>query len=394
MGNKIINGNLKVTGTLTNNSDVEYEITSNKVTSLTVSSTNTQYPSAKAVYDAVENVRELAEGKCKAMVLDYSLTIAGLKQYGASYLGGFSIWNSSTEEFEDKKTELFNGDYDNATVQNSYFNSSDNYVNLPSAGPLDEIYLLFGNFTAGAYIKAVKRNDLNTFFKNGDTIYVIQVDVPDRWYGSGSYYKLETALSGYLKNDMSLIPATTNTYDIGSSSYAWKDLYLSGSIYAINELTFIVDNTSLYIMNSTNLRPTTAGNKNLGSSYYKWKDLYLAGKLYGATYNIDIDDLYSFTYNVSYSANTTIQLGVMNIFSKSADTTLTLASAPANTYPEYKAIITNSNVTAITITLPSGTVILTNDDVNVVVNGNTFSLSGGHTCELNIMNLNCVVIIF
>ena len=46
-----------------------FEVTSNKVTSLTSSSTNTQYPSAKVVYDAIEDVREIAQGRKTAYVI-------------------------------------------------------------------------------------------------------------------------------------------------------------------------------------------------------------------------------------------------------------------------------------------------------------------------------------
>jgi len=36
---------------------------SNKTTTLTASSTDTQYPSAKVVYDTTEDIREIAAGK-------------------------------------------------------------------------------------------------------------------------------------------------------------------------------------------------------------------------------------------------------------------------------------------------------------------------------------------
>lgn len=45
-----------------------FEVTSNKVTTLTSASTNAQYPSAKVVYDAIEDVREIAQGRKTAYV--------------------------------------------------------------------------------------------------------------------------------------------------------------------------------------------------------------------------------------------------------------------------------------------------------------------------------------
>ena len=48
---------------------------SNKVLEISGSSTNVQYPSAKCVFDNLVNVREVAEGKCKTIVISYNVDL-------------------------------------------------------------------------------------------------------------------------------------------------------------------------------------------------------------------------------------------------------------------------------------------------------------------------------
>lgn len=93
-----------------------------------------------------------------------------------------------------------------------------------------------------------------------------------------------------------------------------------------------------------------------------------------------------------YATNSTTELKyeTINDISISADTTFTLATAPTNTYPEYKANITNSGASAITITMPANTIIKTNDDA-ITISSNTFTLPASATVELNYQNGTCIV---
>lgn len=91
------------------------------------------------------------------------------------------------------------------------------------------------------------------------------------------------------------------------------------------------------------------------------------------------------------NSGTVLDYETINNISVSADTTFTLATAPANTYPEYKANITNTDTTnAITITLPSGTKIITNDS-NITISSNTFTIPADSSVELNLQNGHCIV---
>lgn len=96
------------------------ENTDNKVTSISNLSTDTQYPSAKCVYDNIQNVREIADGKKQTYVV--------------------------------------------SDVTNPLFNSQSDLVDLETS-----ITDVGGN--------VIDKDDLNI----GDTIYVTELDVPDRW---------------------------------------------------------------------------------------------------------------------------------------------------------------------------------------------------------------------
>ena len=71
-------------------------------------------------------IREVAEGKTNTFVLSYDDTIAIVKN--KIQTGGpnqkFMVWNSTTNEFEDKTSELLNGDYDEVSIYNNVFKSS------------------------------------------------------------------------------------------------------------------------------------------------------------------------------------------------------------------------------------------------------------------------------
>ena len=68
----------------------DFELATNKVTSLSSSSTDTQYPSAKATWDQLQDIRALANGKCNTFILDYTQTIAKVKTELTSY-GTFNL---------------------------------------------------------------------------------------------------------------------------------------------------------------------------------------------------------------------------------------------------------------------------------------------------------------
>lgn len=85
---------------------------------------------------------------------------------------------------------------------------------------------------------------------------------------------------------------------------------------------------------------------------------------------------------------------LINTLELSADTTLTLATAPANSYPEYRAEITNTDsLNSIDITLTGVTKALTNNENILIVQGNNtkFSIPPNATIELNIQHGKAII---
>ena len=239
-------------------------------------------------------------------------------------------------------------------------------------------------------------------------------------------------LNNYYQKNANLIPASNNAYDLGSSSRAFKDIYLKGyarvdkfrgksntfvgfdmnydnidfftSVFNIGGV-HIIENASygLVIGNSTKqlfanntFVPNGDNNKDLGTGSYKWKNLYLSGNFNNGTLSYTIAQAYSlFNLNES-SADTEIKWYKMLTFSKTADTTFTFETAKTGCLCEYKAIITNIGASTITLTFTGITKILCNDDNCVATNGtnSTLTIPSGTTIEINAVNACLVAINF
>lgn len=129
---------LYLTGNLSDGTNsitvAKIENTDNKVTSLSSSSTNIQYPSAKCVYDAIEDVRETAEGKTNNYVID----------------------DTTHTEFNSQASTIH-------LIGTTFLDANNHSHNIGS-------------------------------LKTGDTLYVIQTEVPDRWVGNVQLNQTVTSL--------------------------------------------------------------------------------------------------------------------------------------------------------------------------------------------------------
>lgn len=206
--------------------------------------------------------------------------------------------------------------------------------------------------------------------------------------------------SGFTFSNL-LKPSSNNSYDLGTSSYAWKDLYLSGTAYltkleSATSFLFRINGNDRYYFDDNAIYPNNNNLKNLGRSGNKWKDLYLAGLIYGATYNESLDEIYTTINNLNDTGSTEIKWSQMLTFSLSADTTLTFETAKTNCLNEYKAIITNSGASAITLTFTGISNILCNDDNCVISNGtnSTLQVPSGITIEVNAVNGKLIAVNF
>lgn len=90
------------------------------------------------------------------------------------------------------------------------------------------------------------------------------------------------SFSAFLKG--TFYPYQDNVYNLGGSSYKWKDLYLSGKTYLYDANNYIEATASYLLLKSSsnivfnptyNVLPAVDASTDLGSSSYKWKDLYL-----------------------------------------------------------------------------------------------------------------------
>lgn len=109
--------------------------------------------------------------------------------------------------------------------------------------------------------------------------------------GTSGILKYDSDISSFTSNSH-ISAAVDNNYDLGNSSQRWKDIFSSGKVYICSPGSTSNWNLSydgsgrLEIMNETNHRylltwngiiPYYTNSNDLGSSANKWKDLYLSG---------------------------------------------------------------------------------------------------------------------
>ena len=397
-----------------------FEVMENKVTSLSGSSTDVQYPSAKCVWDNLQDVREVAEGKCRTYILSYAQT-----SLDSSYFDGTNkVYKPNGEEIDNWND--FNTYVNGGECLNPYFNTQNNLVDLTQE------YIL----TTDKIVIILDDPDIH----DGDIFLVRETDVPDRWVQVGTYdlyfYKLETAkvdLSNYVTLDGTqsitgaktftnsttfvsnvilnslFYPYTNQGVNLGTSDNTFYNAYISGTIYAGdinvsgeiylgNSSTFIQYSTTYYcpffstgaVFNG-NILPNDA-TTNLGQSGNKWQHLYLSGNLTNNG-SRTVDGLSGKTVSPTVESNSAeLPYDTISTLTLSANTTLTLQTKPTGCEPEYRAWITTS--AAITLTFTGVSTFLTNDDSIVITNGTntTVALASGITVEISIENGHGIVI--
>ena len=151
----------------------------------------------KVVTSELQNVREVAEGKCRTFIVSYNDTFESVRQDVIDNdkkvydING----NDITQEVIDGE---FDPDFDYYCV-NSRFNSQSEYIDLAS-GIYSVVIArgLYPGFVSGEtsnfYVYIVNNiESQETEFHAGDEFLVIETEVPDRWYGNAyNAYKLET----------------------------------------------------------------------------------------------------------------------------------------------------------------------------------------------------------
>ena len=121
----------------------------------------------------------------------------------------------------------------------------------------------------------------------------------DTFKDSAGNTRFTWSTSGFGYFNAHVLPSATNTRDIGSSSYAWKDLYLSGDAYfssgkgikcgGVKTIWFYNAGTHF----GTNANPISSNTYDLGTSTYYWKDLYLTGNISDGVHTVSVANIAS-----------------------------------------------------------------------------------------------------
>lgn len=316
-----------------------------------------------ATQSDLQDVREVAEGKCKTLVLYYT------------QLGPTNDSNARNYKKADGTafTNLadFNSYVSGLTLGNSEFNSQDGYIGLDSKYlivlPDQVVYTM---------------TDLYNLFKVGDIVLVGETEVPDRWVSyitdnHISLYKLETTkvdlTSYYTKTETNGLLANEfsaeSTYSVGdyviyngtlyrcvsdiSTAGAWNSSYWT-SVKVANDFasknannTFAGTNTFNELLQTRNVSDyqwkfgstsfnftleryngATLTNRyqfsnssfypqysaDLGLSSNKWTNLYLSGVLNPNAngYGLTLPDTTSFTANKEIATTDSFNLKTVN----------------------------------------------------------------------------------
>lgn len=330
---------VEVNGTSVVNAEGVAEITLPPIaTELTPSSTNNEVAGAAAVYDNIQNVREVAEGKCNTFV--FSTVFTKIENGYLWYLDEhnveqsyaptiFNVYNSTTKKWENKADLLSQGIYNGLTIVNRTFDSSDSVIDFSSGGIKYLIIGYYGKFSLLNVADYDGGTAISKFpLKTGDNFYITETDVSDRWYGDRSFFKLETSkinLSGYVTLDTpQRITAPKSFFNNvandtlplriqGFENKTWglemdKDFGRLHFKFANVSGTNISNVADHLVLDSSALYPAQNNVKDLGTSSYYWKDFYLAGY----TYFKDITGSVTRTWRMGESQYGTIELKTSN----------------------------------------------------------------------------------
>ena len=221
---------------------------------------------SNGIFDAIQNVIEIAEGKTATYTLSYD------------------------------------------TTGNADFNSQN------------------ASITVSSFVDTAGNTITDADVKVGDIVLVVEVDVPDRWVQSIdttnhtiTLYKMETSkidLSNYVDRTTDQTISATKRfladtvishsrklkfYDVSNYGFSLGNSGSGGQLYFYNP-----SNTATYYMQTNSFGTLT--DKDLGSSTYKWNNLYLAGSLNDGTNQTNVANINN-NFAPIYDNTTTYAVG-------------------------------------------------------------------------------------
>ena len=258
-----------------------------------LSSTSENPVQNKVVTGALTHVEEVAEGKCKSTVLDYAFnafTETTFNQVSGSVYAEDGTELSTWAEYQ----AYISG----RSLGNSLFNSQNNtitinktdYYFLKQDGYDWVVYKTFADFKTGDILLVVETEVPDRWFG----VYTSNI----------SFYKMEGTkvdISNMVTTDTEQTITGEKTINSGSaSSYLNFGNSYDSIIYAIgknNEWFYIIRDGTVKLAISSgqtysynSIRPGYS-NLDLGSESYSWKDIYLTGSLKDGTNSIAVANI-------------------------------------------------------------------------------------------------------
>lgn len=351
----------------------ELESTGNKVTSLSSSSTDVQYPSAKAVFDALQNIIAVAEGKCKSYVLSNN------------YLLSEDTWSNYTVYDENGDPIATWADFQTLVGARSLLNEQLK-TQTAFSDSLSLSYVLTGEFPSFYFHRA------ENYFadaKTGDVLLVIETTVPDRWLqvstNAITFNILETA-----KVVIANMVTTDTAQDITGTKRIINTLLFRANSQSTVDWKLVAESGTSFIFglgNSILCNFTTNSGYDFGSY-----DLKTSGSLKGATYDFTIDNAYKILYGKTINNLPILEYENKNVITTSLGTTITLKTPKTGCLPIYEGFITNISASAISFSFPNSLTLLTNDEDNVSVSGSILTIGAGVTIEFSLCDNKLVAI--
>lgn len=351
----------------------ELESSGNKVTSLTSSSTDVQYPSAKAVFDALQNIIAVAEGKCKSYVLSNSYPISE------------SSWSNYTVYDENGDVIETWADFQTLVGARSLLNEQLK-TQTAFSDNLSLTYVLTGSYPSFYFHRA------ENYFadaKTGDVLLVVEINVPDRWLevstNSITFNILETA-----KVVITNMVTTDTEQNITGTKRIINTLLFRANSQSTVDWKLVAESNTSFIFglgNSILCNFTTNNGYDFGSY-----NLKTTGSLKGATYDFTIDNAYSILYGRTRNNLPFLEYESKNVITTSIGTNITLKTPKTGCLPTYEGFITNTSSSAISFTFPNNLTLLTNDEDNVSVSGSILTIGAGITIEFSLCDNKLVAI--
>ena len=210
--------------------DTYCEKVANKTTSLSASSTDTQYPSAKVVYDKLKEIRDIASGCTTSYLTSVDLTESDITDaieddivyryingewtaFGT--LGEFNTWKSINQ----------------VTLNQDFFASTNEQLSL-----ITNLTYHYAIIIGDDKFYLITSNDYDKLFKNGDNLFIVG-EYLDRFYYSNV---LEINNGGSPIINVSVVSGTTPSFNANSlvtykCSSALTSLTISGLTQGQND---------------------------------------------------------------------------------------------------------------------------------------------------------------